>query len=178
MVCALCLVATMGFAAAQEGAPTEEGAVFDFGTGRLAIDGKGYATLEVGAGHAPWPVGGAPWPGCTEPIVRLATDDETLLPEAVTVTGDVLTATFANGAACELAIRPGAGFLVFEVTRLDAPDDTERLRLLSLPVPEEAEVMGTLNAARTDTHVVALSAAEPNVHAFPQSPTRHDGDRE
>ena len=126
-------------------------AVFDLGTARLEIDAKGFTTLDVLGEQHPWPV-------ATNPIVRLDTEDGVLLPESVTALDDRLVLQFAGDRVCALTVAPGAGFAVFEVTRLDAPDAT-RLRLLSLPVPEGADIMPTLNAVRTPTHIAALSAA-------------------
>ncbi len=144
-------------------------AVFDLGTARLAIDAQGYATLELAAADASWPA-------VAQPLVRLDTEAGLLLPESVTAQNERLTARFPGGALCEMTVTPGAGFLIFEVTRLEAPGAT-RLRLLSLPVPEGAEIMSTLNAARTPTHIAALSAAEINVHAYTQVIGRSDGDK-
>ncbi|MCF6284653.1 MAG: hypothetical protein L3K26_05650, partial [Candidatus Hydrogenedentes bacterium] len=144
-------------------------AVFDLSTARLGIDAKGFTTLDVDGDQRPWPV-------ATNPIVRLDTEDGVLLPESVAALDDQLVLQFAGDRVCALRVVPGAGFAVFEVTRLDAPDAT-RLRLLSLPVPEGAEIMSKLNAARTPTHIAALSAAEINVHAYTAAAGRRDGDR-
>lgn len=143
-------------------------AVFDMETARVSIDANGYATLE--------PRTQAPWPASTEPFLQLETRQGMLLPESLTAENGRLTALFERGAACEFSVTAGGGFLVFEVTRLEAPD-AARLKLFSLPVPQGAEIMNTLNAARTPTHIAALSAAEINVHAYTQTLGRRDGDR-
>lgn len=155
----------------DQGAPAQEPAIatFDLGTARLVIDARGYATLELAEP-------GASWPAAAQPLVRLDTESGLLLPESVTAQNEHLTAHFPGGALCEMAVTRGAGFLVFEVTRLEAPGAT-RLKLLSLPVPEGAEIMSTLNAASTPTHVAALSAAEINVHAYTQVIGRSDADK-
>ena len=136
----------------DQGAPAQEPAIatFDLGTARLVIDARGYATLELAEP-------GASWPAAAQPLVRLDTESGLLLPESVTADNGRLTALFPGGAMCEMLVTPGAGFLVFEVTRLEAPGTT-RLRLMSLTVPQDAEIMSTLNAARTPTHIAALSA--------------------
>ena len=144
-------------------------AVFDLGTARLSIDAKGYPGLQVGTDNIPWPPS-------VHPILGLDAEKGLLLPESVTAGNGRLTALFPGGAVCEMAVMPGAGFLVFEVTRLEAPGTTG-LRLMSLTVPQDAEIMSTLNAARTPTHIAALSAAEFNVHSYKQAIGRRDGDR-
>ena len=98
-------------------------AVFDLGTARLSIDAKGYPGLQVGTDNIPWPPS-------VHPILRLGAEKGLLLPESVTAGNGRLTALFPGGAVCEMAVMPGAGFLVFEVTRLEAPGTT-RLRPVS-----------------------------------------------
>ncbi len=144
-------------------------AVFELETARLALDARGYVQLEAGPEREAWPVSAMP-------IVRLDTPEGLVMPESVTAGDGHMTALFPGGAVCELTVQTGEGFLVFEVTRLEAPGAT-RLHLLSLAVPEGAEIMSTLNAVRTPTHIAALSAAEINVHAHTQSLGRHDSDR-
>ncbi|MFO7975775.1 MAG: hypothetical protein R6V12_14205, partial [Candidatus Hydrogenedentota bacterium] len=143
--------------------------MFDLETARVFIDAKGYATLE--------PAKQMEWPSNSRPFVRLESEEGMSSPESVTANDGRLTAVFSDGSVCEFSVTPGRGFLVFDVTRLEAPNAT-RLKLFSLPVPHDAQVMSRLNAARTPTHIAALSAAEINVHAYTQTSGRRDGDRE
>ncbi len=144
-------------------------ATFDLGTAQLSIDALGYPTLELADADAPWP---AP----AQPLVCLDTEAGLLRPERVTAENERLTAQFPGGALCEWTVTPGAGFLIFEVTRLDAPE-AARLKLCSLRVPDGAEIMSTLNAASTPAHIVALSAAEVNVLAYTRAIGRRDSDK-
>ncbi|MBN2309560.1 MAG: hypothetical protein JXR94_11345 [Candidatus Hydrogenedentes bacterium] len=146
-------------------------AAFDLGTARLEIDGQGRAAIAFDGE-------GEPWPASPEPFVQLTMDGVCLVPERVVIENGTLTAQFPGGASCAFTIECGPGFALFTLTRLEAPADPERLSLFTLPVPRSAEIMNTLNAARTDTRTVALSAAEPNVHAFVQTRARNDADRD
>lgn len=161
-----CIVAAILCLATSAGAD----AVLDFGTARLIIDDRGYTRLEI-------PSESTPWPMSMVPIFEIDTGKETLRPDSVTAAGDRFTVSFPGGVVCELVARPGSGFVVFEIVRLDSPQPIDRLRLLSIPLAPGTEVLDTLNAGRTKTHVVTLSAAEPNVHAFIDRQGRHDTDR-
>jgi len=129
---------------------------YDLSTARLVITGQGHARLESDSGA---------WPETPAPVVQLGSSGN-LLPESITATPDRLTAAFPGGALLEYAVRPGHGFVVFELTRLEAPADASRLTLFSLAAPPDAQLVDTLNAARTSTHTAALQAATVNVHAF------------
>ncbi|MCC6487167.1 MAG: hypothetical protein IT364_06675 [Candidatus Hydrogenedentes bacterium] len=143
---------------------------FDLQTAKLVIDPKGYAQLILTPEGTPWPV-------AQEPIVQLHTAQEPLLPESVVSQDDKLTVTFQGGYLCEFSVTPSPGFLLFELTRLQAPADLQRLELFSMVLPGDAEVIGTLNGGRTAARVVTLSAAEINVRAFTRTQGRQDSDR-
>ena len=143
---------------------------FDLGAAKLVIDSKGYAQLILTPEQTPWPA-------ATQPIIQMDTANERLSPETVTAQDDKLTATFPGGYLCEFAVTPHAGFLLFELTRLQVPEDLQRLELFSLALPSDAEAMGTLNGGRTAARVVTLSAAEVNVRPYLQSHGRTDSDR-
>ncbi|HOZ47325.1 MAG TPA: hypothetical protein PLO37_04660 [Candidatus Hydrogenedentes bacterium] len=143
---------------------------FDLGTARLSIDAHGCARLYM-RGETEL------WSSAARPILEAERGGERLPLESISVEDDLLIARFPGGGMCEFAVHAGDGFAVFDLVRLAFAPPIDRLRLFSIALPEGAEVMGTLNAGSTATHIVALSAAEPNVHAFTQSSGRHESDR-
>lgn len=144
--------------------------VFNLGTAVLKIDEKGYATMEV-------PEGQDVFPACAEPILEVVVGEDRLVPELVHLESDRLTATFPGGGLCAYDVLPGDGFALFELTRLEFSVPPEKLRLFSLALPGDAEILGTLNAGSTASHTVSLSAAEPNIHPLMRSLARHESDR-
>ncbi|MBX7258243.1 MAG: hypothetical protein K1Y02_17910 [Candidatus Hydrogenedentes bacterium] len=144
-------------------------AVFDLGAAKLTIDTLGYATLNLSGEQAPWPKS-------EHPIVTLGTSQEVLLPESVAQDGPELKIQFKEGAYAVYRVTPQSGFAVFELIQLEVPKETTRVNLFSLGVPENAELMTNVNACRSGSKVVTLSAAEPNIHAFSQTLDSQDGD--
>ena len=142
---------------------------FDLGSAELAIDGQGFARLIL--------PDQSPWPLSPQPLVQLQTAHERIAPDSVTAQGNIITAKFPGGYVCEFTVTPHPNFLMFELTRIEAPDDLQRLELFSLALPRGAELMNTLNGGRTATHVVTLSSAEINVLAYTQTHGRQDTDR-
>lgn len=143
---------------------------FDLQTATLSIDAKGCVRLQMNGDGQPWSEGG-------RPILQAVKGQETIAPESVLADGDRLRAQFADGSVCEFSVRPGNGFAIFDLVRFEFASPIELLRLFTITLPQGAEVMSTLNAGGTPTHIAAVSAAEPNVHAFTQASGRYDSDR-
>jgi hypothetical protein len=134
-------------------------AEIDMQTARLVIDGKGCASIDFGPGADSWPAS-------TQPIIQIIQGQKPTLPDAVTVEAGKLRAQFPGGITCEFGIKPGPGFVLFELLSANLPPDASRFRVFTLTLPSGSEAMDTLNAGQTAAHVVSLTAAEPNVHAF------------
>jgi hypothetical protein len=143
---------------------------FDMGTASLTINDKGVPCLRMEGESAPWST-------ASPPLCRVASEGGMVSPETVTWDGERLRAEYPGGGVCELAVHPNSGFILFEVLKFEFPSSANSLELCSLALPEKAELMPTLNAAGAGKHTVALSAAEPNVHAFSDSPHGSEADR-
>lgn len=146
------------------------GAVYDLETAKLVIDETGRASVQIDGASPSWPL-------TPRPFVRILNKQSALTPESVSADGDRLTARFKDGALCEFAVHPARGYAWFELLRNTFPAPPDRIQIFSLAVPESADIMATVNGARTDRHVVAVCAAEPNVHAYQESCGRQDADR-
>lgn len=142
----------------------------ELGTGTLKIDIGGRAVLEM---H-----GTGVFQSAVEPFCAVETGQGRLYPEEVIFEKGLLNLRFPGGGTCSYAVRTGDGFAVFELATLEFGEPMERLRHFSLPVPGNAAILGTLNAASAGPYTVALSAAEPNVHALTRTFGRREGDRD
>lgn len=145
-------------------------AEIDLGTAVLNIDGKGYARLRMAGEESACPSG-------IPPVLEAVFEKEQVAPESVTFAEGRLTAVFPGEGVCEFTVRPDNGFVLFELSRSEFARQPDRLRLFSLALPQDAEILGTLNAGKTAGHAVALSAAEPNVHPLTRVLGRREADR-
>ncbi len=142
----------------------------ELGTGTLKIDTGGRAVLEM---H-----GTGIFQAAVEPFCMVETRQGKLHPEELVFEEGCLKLRFPGGGTCSYVVGRGDGFAVFELASLEFRESVVRLTHFSLPVPGNAAILGTLNAASAGPYTVALSAAEPNVHALTRAFGRHEADRD
>ncbi|MHB8972519.1 MAG: CIA30 family protein [Pirellulaceae bacterium] len=154
------------------GTPTEStgNITLDLGTARLVLDAQGGVDSLTFADGTVWPGGG-------QPACILETEQETVSAQSVSRDGDVLRVVFAGGAQADFQIHTEAGLAVLRLVRLSSAQPVRRFQLFGLPVPVETERIGTLNAAQTERHFVAVMPAEPNVDLAQEQVGTVRGDR-
>lgn len=142
----------------------------DLQTAVIEIDTHGYPVLEM--------EGGPVFPPGMEPVCEMASGQDKYCPESVSFENGRLTALFPGGGRCEYAVNANDGFVLFELIKFVNPVPVERLRLFSVALPQNAEILGTLNAGSIGGYRVSLSAAEPNVCALVRTFGRREADRD
>ena len=142
----------------------------DLGHARLILDVQGGVDrLEFSDGTV--------WPGGGQPAFILETAQETVAVQSVSRDGDILHIVFSKGAQADFQIHIAPGLAVLRLVRLSADRPVLRFQLFGLPVPVETERIGTLNAAQTEQHFVAVMPAEPNVDLAQEQLGTVRGDR-
>ena len=143
---------------------------FDLTTAKLTLDECGrVGWLKMADGRQ--------WSGSGQPAFCLQTERGQLLSESVGLAGDRLVVTFQGGSTAEFIVSRHRGFAVFRLEKLTTDEQVQRLGLFSLPVPAGSQLMGTLNAGRSDGFVASVMAAEPNVQAFSERVGNSKADR-
>ena len=105
------------------------------------------------------------------------TTGETLSPTSIRRDGDHLAVSYAPDWSMDFQIKEDHGFALLELTASRLPENLEELHLFQIALPETAVVEPVLNAGFTDSATIALMAAEPNIHAFQESPRSVSADR-
>ena len=150
--------------------PARGETVVDLGTATLTIDEQGYALIGDTSAMALSEAG-------VEPVVGIVVDGQQINPESVQVSDGRMTAVFPGGGLCEFTVLPGDGFALFDLVRVEFSQAPERLRLFSLALSPGAEILDTLNAGHAGNLMVAIPAAEPNVHPCTRVLGRREADR-
>jgi hypothetical protein len=149
--------------------PLSAQTVFDLETATLAIDAHGVATLALADGTS--------CPKSGQAAFTLTTATRRLAPTACQFADGKLDLEYADGSKAQFAVAIGRGFAAFRLTKLVSREKVERFALFSQPLPKDAQIAGTLNSAYVGPHIVAVVAAEPNVHALNDQLEGPRGDR-
>ncbi len=144
----------------------------DLQNAKLTLNPKGHSTsLSFADGKSVLPA--------TEANFRLHLDDDTsLVPESISRKGDELLVNYADAWSMTFTITENKGFVLFELTQSQLPENSAKLDLFHIALPKEAKIATVLNAGLTDSTAVALMAAVPNIRAIAKPPRTFRANRE
>ena len=149
--------------------PVAASVKFDLGGSALTLDDRGVASVKFADGST--------LPGDGKPVFELKRAGAVVPLKSIQREGSQLRATFDQNAFATFTFSTHRGFVVFRLTDLSVPEDTNQLRLFLLSVPGGSEVGDTLNCAIVGSNFVTVQACELNVHAFPATASPAHGDR-
>lgn len=143
------------------GVPCRAAQVLDLGALQLTLDSGNAVELRFDDSSA--------WrSGDQSPLLYLKSGSQITPPRSMELSDGELRTEFADGSRMRFSVEPGEGLTLFRLKSLDLRSTVSHVGLFRLPVPEGAEIAGTLNAAFLDDRAVAVMAAVPDVHAFVQ----------
>lgn len=137
---------------------------FDLKTAKLVLDQKGrISSLSFADGKSS--------PAAGDANFRIHLDKgANLIPKSITRTGNELHVAYADNWSMVFKITEAEGFVLFELTQSNLPENAIELDLFHVPLPDGAEIADVLNAGLTETNAIALMAAEPNIQTIAKSP--------
>lgn len=151
--------------------PAKADMSIDLVTAQLRIDERGYVdAVKLNDGTQ--------WSSANQPAFHMETEAGAVLPKSVRQTQEGIEVQFEDGSTALFAVDRQPGFAVFRLKKLDAKSEIRRLNLFTLPLPQDAELAGMINAGLAGSWCGAVMAAEPNVQPLSALYGSHKADRE
>lgn len=142
---------------------------YDLETARIAFNQSGGASVQLPDGKI--------WAQNSTPIFELITESKKSVPATkVQKTNSGISITFEDGSQAEFKVKPGKGFLLFQLNKFEPKQSFERFQIMNLPIPSDSKIAGMTNTAYSGGYAVSVMTAAPNVHPLGRRSvgTHHD----